>query len=65
MIYALFDLVAILFDVVAACVYPPTRQWAFRYRATTSLTPHAQHAGRVAALQKIDQAWATDLEHAQ
>lgn len=52
------------FDVVAACVYPPTRQWSFRYRATSSLTPHAQHPGRVAALQRIDQAWAHDLEHA-
>jgi len=52
------------FDVVAACVYPPTGEWSFRYRATASLAPHAQHPGRVAALQRIDLAWAHDLEHA-
>lgn len=52
------------FDVLAACVYPPTRQWAFRYRPVTALTPHAEHPGRIAALQRIDTSWPSVLAEA-
>lgn len=52
------------FQVLAACVYPPTGRWAFRYRATTALVPHAEYADRVAALQRIDDTWADSLAQA-
>jgi len=49
------------FDVLAACVYAPTRQWSFRYRSTAALAPHTEYPGRLAALQRIDSSWADDL----
>lgn len=52
------------FEVLAACVYPPTGLWSFRYRTTASLTPHPQHAGRMAALQRIDSTWSDSLAQA-
>lgn len=52
------------FDVLAACVYPPTRVWTFRYRLTAALTPHVEHPGRVAALQRIDASWPSVLAEA-
>jgi hypothetical protein len=52
------------FDVVAACVYPPTGHWTFRFRQTASMTPHAQFEGRLAALQRVDAAWSTVLKAA-
>lgn len=53
------------FHVLAACIYPPTGDWAFRYRATASLAPHARHPGRLAALQRIDGAWSDTLADAR
>ncbi len=49
------------FDVLAACLYPPTGQWAFRYRTTAALTPHDTHPGRIAPLQRIDGNWSGEL----
>jgi hypothetical protein len=49
------------FDVLAACMYAPTGRWAFCYRRTGLLTPHAEHAGRVAAIQRIDDSWSASL----
>jgi hypothetical protein len=52
------------FDVVAACLYPPTRRWTFRYRATSGLGRHGHHPGRLAPMQRIDQSWSSALEDA-
>lgn len=49
------------FDVVAACLYAPTRTWEFRYRATDRLLRHPRFPERLAALQRVDQAWAVTL----
>ncbi len=49
------------FDVVAACLYAPTGQWRFRYRATTALVPHPEYEGRLRAMQRIDSSWSPDL----
>lgn len=52
------------FQVLAACIYPPTGRWSFRYRATGALALHAQHPGRLAALQRIDSSWSDTLDQA-
>lgn len=52
------------FDVVAACLYSPTRQWTFRYIATSLLARHRDFADRLAPMQRIDAAWASDLASA-
>lgn len=52
------------FDVVAACLYPPTGEWAFRFKRTDRLTPHEAHRGRVAALQRVDETWTHSLREA-
>lgn len=49
------------FDVLAACVYAPTKEWSFRYRTTAALAPHAEYPGRLAAMQRIDGSWSDDL----
>lgn len=49
------------FDVVAACLYSPTRQWDFRYMATNRLARHAKHADRLAATHRVDASWTDSL----
>lgn len=52
------------FDVLAACMYGPTKQWTFRYRRSHLLTPHKHHHGRIAPVQRIGPEWAHSLEEA-
>ncbi|MBV8539184.1 MAG: hypothetical protein JO268_01200 [Pseudonocardiales bacterium] len=49
------------FDVVAACLYPPTQSWIFRYRATRDLVPDTRYADRIKPLQRVDSGWSLDL----
>lgn len=49
------------FDVIAACMYGPTRAWTFRYRRSADLLEHSTHARRIAPLQPITEDWATSL----
>lgn len=49
------------FDVLAACMYGPTGEWAFRFKRSALLTPHEQHQGRIAPLQRIDDTWHMSL----
>ncbi len=52
------------FDVLAACMYGPTKQWRFRYRRSHLLTRHKDHPDRIAPLQRITAEWADSLEEA-
>jgi hypothetical protein len=52
------------FDVLAACMYGPTKRWEFRYRRSTLLTPHTEHPDRIAPVQRITPAWAFTLGEA-
>lgn len=52
------------FDVLAACMFGPTRQWRFRYRRSDLLQRHSEHPGRIAPLQRITGDWADTLEDA-
>jgi hypothetical protein len=49
------------FDVVAACLFSPTGSWTFRYQWTARLQPHKSFPDRVAALQRVDDSWASSL----
>ena len=52
------------FDVIAACMYGPSRKWTFRFRRSDQLLEHKTHAGRIAPLQQITGAWAHTLVEA-
>lgn len=52
------------FDVVAACLYSPTRSWDFRFIRTERLERHAAHPDRLAATHRIDGRWAATLSEA-
>lgn len=52
------------FDVVAACLYSPTRRWEFRYIATRRLDRHAKHRERLAATHRVDARWSASLSDA-
>lgn len=52
------------FHVLAACMYGPTGAWTFRFRRSALLASHAEHADRIAPLQRITDAWARSLAEA-
>ena len=52
------------FDVVAACLYSPTRRWTFTFIRTSRLDRHATFADRLAATHRIDSRWADTLTDA-
>jgi len=45
------------FDVVAACLWPITGTWEFRFKATRELVPHSGFPDRVAPIQIVDDTW--------
>jgi len=49
------------FDVLATCVFPATHRWEFLFKATTDLPVDQRFADRLAALQRIDGSWTSDL----
>jgi hypothetical protein len=49
------------FDVVAACMYGPTRRWEFRYKRSDRLESDLTYPDRIAPIQRIDQTWASSL----
>jgi hypothetical protein len=52
------------FDVVAACLYSPTRRWDFTFIRTSELERHAVHTDRLAATHRIDDRWSATLHQA-
>jgi hypothetical protein len=52
------------FDMVAACMYGPSSEWAFRYKRSALLTRDARFRDRVAPIQRIDDSWARSLKEA-
>ncbi len=49
------------FDLVAACLYSPTRRWDFRFIHTSQLERHAVHPDRLAATHRVDGRWSATL----
>lgn len=52
------------FDLVAACLYSPTRHWNFVFIRASRLDRHASHPDRLAATHRIDGRWSTTLRDA-
>jgi hypothetical protein len=49
------------FDVVAACLFPATARWEFRFKATRDLPGDTRFPDRLAAIQRIDGTWFSEL----
>jgi hypothetical protein len=49
------------FDVVAACMFPITNVWDFRFCDSAYLTRSSEHPTRIAPLQRVDERWSTQL----
>lgn len=49
------------FDVLAACLFAPTGDWTFRFRATRDLVRHQDAPERIAPYQRIDGTWADSV----
>jgi hypothetical protein len=49
------------FDVVAACMYGPSRRWEFRYKRSDRLERDKTYPDRIAAIQRVDSTWSTTL----
>lgn len=52
------------FDVVAACLYSPTRRWDFRFIRSSRLDRHPAHPDRLAATHRVDERWSETLQGA-
>jgi hypothetical protein len=52
------------FDVVAACLYSPTRRWDFRFILSSRLGRHLEHGDRLAATHHVDDRWSPTLQEA-
>ena len=52
------------FDVVAACLYSPTRRWDFRFIRSSQLERHPAHQDRLAATHRVDERWSQTLRDA-
>lgn len=49
------------FDIVAACMFSVTGRWNFRFKLAGELHPWAADSTRIAAIQRIDDGWASSL----
>jgi hypothetical protein len=52
------------FDVVAACLFSPTRSWEFRFILSSALARHSKHPERLAATHHVDDQWSPTLQEA-
>lgn len=49
------------FDVVAACLWPATGNWEFRYQRSDALAMSPTHPDRIAPIQHLDDSWGPSL----
>ena len=49
------------FDVLAVCMYGPTKAWTFRYKRASDLERHPDHLEKIAPMQRVDASWSTAL----
>jgi hypothetical protein len=45
------------FDVVAACLWPQTKRWEFRYKRTRDMPTHPDHPDKLYNFHTVDDAW--------
>lgn len=49
------------FEVLAACIYPITKVWEFRFSLTKTLPPHKNCPGKLAERVLVEDEWPADL----
>ena len=49
------------FDLVAVCLHARTERWEFRFRKASTMTAHANCAGRLASNVVVDDGWTRDV----
>lgn len=49
------------FDVVAACLYPVTGRWEFRFKRTELLLADLRYSERIAPIQRVEGSWSGAL----
>jgi hypothetical protein len=49
------------FDVLAVCMYGPTKSWTFRYKRAADLERHPEYLHKLAPMQRVDTNWAHSL----
>lgn len=52
------------FDAVAACLYPVTGRWEFRFLASEQLARHERFPNRIQPMQRVDDRWPERLPQA-
>ena len=50
------------FDIVAACMFPVTKRWMFKFKWARDLTPWNKDNTRIGAIQRIDDTWVDSLD---
>ena len=50
------------FDIVAACMFPVTGRWTFKFKWTRDLTPWSEDNTKIGAIQRIDDTWVDSLD---
>ncbi len=49
------------FDIVAACMFPVTKRWMFKFKWARDLTPWTKDNTRIGAIQRTDDTWFDSL----
>jgi hypothetical protein len=49
------------FDVLAACMFPVTGRWTFKFKRAAALAPWAKDPARIGAIQRVDESWSDSL----
>ena len=50
------------FDVLAACMFPVTGRWAFKFKRAADLAPWTKDSSRIGAIQRVDSTWSESLD---
>ena len=50
------------FDIVAACMFPVTKRWTFKFKWARDLTPWTKDSTKIGAIQRIDGTWVDSLD---
>lgn len=52
------------FNLLAACMYGPTKRWDFKFCRSDRLVSHPEFVGRIAPVQRIESHWCDTVEDA-
>ena len=50
------------FDIVAACMFPVTKRWTFKFKWTRDLALWTKDNTKIGAIQRIDDTWVDSLD---